>query len=72
MREYAQFDVMDFVLDEYFQQWVKFSEADHTGFFENFLSQYPEKREVITEARILILLMDFQRTAKENKRNQSL
>lgn len=61
MRNYTLYDTIDFLLDEYFQQWVKSPDVENEVFWENFITINPEKRKVIAEAKRLILYMDFQR-----------
>jgi len=60
--KYQAYSVKDFVLDEHFQQWVLREDPEATNFWENWLHQNPSKKEMVEEARALILEMDFEKT----------
>ena len=57
--KYVNYILEDFVKDEYFQKWVLDSDAMTNGFWENWLADHPNKRELVEKARRLVLLMDF-------------
>ncbi len=59
---YSDYSVTDLVMDEGFQQWVKDPNAASQAHWENWLTTHPEKREVVEEARLLILSIDFRKT----------
>jgi len=65
--KYQQYSVKDFVLDEHFQQWVLTQDPEAVNFWKNWLRQNPDKREVVEEARALILEMDFEKTTSTSK-----
>ncbi len=54
---YSSFTVEDFVLDKHFRQWVLSPEAERNLFWKTWLAHHPEKKEVLQEARALILKM---------------
>ncbi|MDX2304850.1 MAG: FecR domain-containing protein [Microscillaceae bacterium] len=58
---YSNFNLEDFVLDETFQRWVKQPDPQNQVFWEDFLRTHPQKRELIEEARKIILVLKFKR-----------
>ena len=58
-RHYRFFTVHDFVLDDYFIQWVQSPTAEADAFWQNWMEENPAKRPVIEEARELVKAMDF-------------
>ena len=58
--KYDDYSVREFVLDEYFQQWVKDPTPESVRFWKQWLAQYPEKEAVVAEARQLVNLIRFQ------------
>lgn len=54
---YHQFTVEDFVLNKHFRQWVLSPDAESNMFWQSWLARHPEKREVLQEARAIILAM---------------
>ncbi|WP_236974154.1 FecR family protein [Membranihabitans maritimus] len=57
MTNYNDYKKDDFVLDEYFQQWVLESDSETQKFWTNWLKLHPEKGEVIDEARRTVILL---------------
>ena len=59
---YKDFTVNDFATDEYFQSWV-FNTGDENArnFWEMWLLEHPEKRQVIAEARKLLGAVKFSK-----------
>ncbi|MDO1446743.1 FecR domain-containing protein [Rhodocytophaga aerolata] len=49
--EYLDYSVEEFLADEQFQQWVLAPEEENQQFWENFLRTYPEKKQVVVQAR---------------------
>ncbi len=58
--DYSNFEVEDFVADEYFIQWVKAPAAERNAFWEAWLSKNEDKKSIVLEAREIILLMDIK------------
>lgn len=65
--KYVAYDVMDFVLDEHFKQWVLSPETSNSKFWESWLRENPEKASVVSEARQMILLIHFKKDHPENQ-----
>ncbi len=55
MESYENFTVREFVLDEHFQRWVQFGE--NPAFWEQWVSEHPQCRETVAEARETVLLL---------------
>jgi transmembrane sensor len=53
----SNFSAKDFLLDESFQRWVLDSDETAKCFWENHLSAFPEKCEMISDARTQIETM---------------
>ncbi|MES2733731.1 MAG: FecR domain-containing protein [Bacteroidota bacterium] len=60
--KYFNYTVTDFIMDEHFQQWIKSPDAESNVFWENWLTQHPEKKEQVEQARLLLLSLDFEKT----------
>lgn len=54
---YRRFTVEEFVLDKNFRNWVLNPDAESNLFWQQWLQHHPEKREVLQEARAIILKM---------------
>ena len=57
-REYT--DALDFVLDEYFRQWVRAPNSENSLYWSTFLEHHPEKSEVVAEARNWVNILKFK------------
>lgn len=57
--KYANYTTEDFILDEYFQKWVKHPDKESNLFWHNWLDSHPGKREIVGEARQAIQEMIF-------------
>lgn len=58
---YAHYDVRDFVMDEFFQQWVLHPDPDVEAFWDNWLKSYPEKAATVQEARHVMQAIGFRK-----------
>ena len=54
---YYTYTAKDFVMDEYFQQWVLRPDTETSQFWEDWLQHYPHQRSVVREAQQLVLLL---------------
>jgi ferric-dicitrate binding protein FerR (iron transport regulator) len=57
--KYTNYTTEDFVLDEYFQRWVKTPDQENELFWETWLAAHPHKREMVEEARQTVLELKF-------------
>jgi len=52
--KYQDYDIANFITDEFFIQWVKSPNENNSHFWEKWLAQHPEKRALVNEAASLI------------------
>ncbi|MDF9798859.1 transmembrane sensor [Catalinimonas alkaloidigena] len=57
---YQNFDLIDFMMDEAFQEWVLNPTLESQKFWENWVRDNPDKVPVIQKARAIILDVDFE------------
>src|SRR5690606_6120977 len=57
---YTEYDIDDFLMDEFFIQWVKSPNENNRHFWEKWLEQHPEKREVVMRAVSAISSVHYQ------------
>lgn len=70
--KYIEYDVIDFVLDENFKQWVLAPDAENSAFWEAWINENPEKLSLISEARQMILMIHFKKDHPENQDFQTV
>lgn len=58
--DYTEFSSGDFICDEYFQDWIIRPNHQTENFWNNWLSQHPEKREAVEEAKAVLLNITFK------------
>lgn len=58
--DYLQYTALDFVLDEYFQQWIVSPNEETDSFWDTWQLQHPEKEREIEEARQTIHALQFK------------
>ena len=58
--EYTDFSAADFICDEYFQNWVIKASKETDAFWNNWLLQHPEKKEIVEEAKNVLLHIKFK------------
>lgn len=54
MKDFRLFDISDFAMDEDFLRWVHRKEKADNDFWENWLSQNPDRHMVVAEARRIL------------------
>ncbi|QHT65198.1 FecR family protein [Rhodocytophaga rosea] len=52
---YDQYQLNDFLVDDYFIQWVKSPDPQTNSFWKQWLENHPEKKTLVAEARQLII-----------------
>lgn len=60
---YSDFSIENFIMDEKFQEWVKYPIIENNFFWENWLRQNPHKEKEVRQARLIILSLDFKKSA---------
>lgn len=58
--DYKNYDLIDFVLDDFFQAWVFTPTPDAARFWQDWIRQHPEKESIIQKARAVMLSLDFE------------
>src|SRR5690606_33995540 len=57
---YKDYDIEDFLMDEFFIQWIKNPNDNNRHFWEKWLEQHPEKRPVVMEAVSIISAIHYK------------
>lgn len=57
---YDNYSVNDFVMDGSFKKWVKDPQSEEGVYWKEWILQNPDKKELIDEARQIILYMNFK------------
>ena len=60
MKDFRLFDIYDFLMDRDFIRWVRFHKKEDNDFWNNWLTQYPEKHIVIAEAKSILEIFEKQ------------
>lgn len=66
--DYREFSVEQFMEDSFFQEWVLWPDVDSDQFWINWLSQNPDKSEILSEAKNLLQelrIPEYSLSAKE-------
>ena len=58
--KYKDFEIDDFLMDEFFIQWIKNPNDNNRHFWEKWLEQHPEKRPVVMEAVSIISAIHYK------------
>src|SRR5690606_7173224 len=58
--KYTEYDIDDFLTDEFFIQWVKQPNENNRHFWEKWLEQHPEKRDMVMRAVSIISSVHYQ------------
>ena len=64
---YKEFELIDFVLDESFQQWVSSPTPESDKFWRLWLEENPGKKKVINQAKSVLESIDYKKTALSEK-----
>lgn len=59
MKDYSHFSVNDFVLDEFFENWVLKPDEYTNAWWEQWLTEHPHKRNEVEQAREIIKQLTF-------------
>lgn len=58
---FDDYSAEDFALDTHFQQWVQQPDPENERFWQNWLVQHPDKKELVQEARQIVALLNFRK-----------
>ena len=63
-RKYSSYELEDFIEDASFRDWIKFPSEDNRRYWNEFLTTYPDRENVVLEAREFLLEINkhFERT----------
>jgi len=59
--DYHLYKKEDFIIDEDFISWVKHPDQQSNHFWDRWLEENPQKRELVQEARRFVLRLDFEK-----------
>ncbi|MEB2775342.1 FecR family protein [Algoriphagus sp. D3-2-R+10] len=57
---YRDFDIIDFLNDEFFIQWVKNPGEETNHFWMKWIENNPDRKHIVQKAREIIILVDYQ------------
>ncbi|CAN5162570.1 N/A [soil metagenome] len=57
---YQEYDAENFAMDEYFQKWVKYPDAASDLFWQSWITENPEKKDIIEKAIKLVWAVDME------------
>ena len=57
---YKDYDIANFITDEFFIQWIKNPNENNSHFWEKWVDQHPEKRALVNEAANLIRSVKYE------------
>ncbi len=69
---YSDYSVEDFATDDYFAQWINQPDPAVNRFWESFLTNHPEKKTTVDEARQMVILMNFETSALSGGQTEAL
>lgn len=66
--DYTTYSTEDLATDPFFIAWVKHPTDESSAFWKAWLSKHPDKKDVLNDARQLVLMLDFKETkARDGK-----
>ncbi|GAB3271756.1 FecR family protein [Larkinella harenae] len=57
---FENYSAEDFALNPLFQQWVRHPDPENDRFWQNWLAQHPDKQGLVSEARQIVVLLNFR------------
>lgn len=58
--DYQHFDAKDFATDEYFQQWVLLPDNTNDHFWQTWMQEHPEQKDMVEQARKTVLMLGYR------------
>jgi hypothetical protein len=58
--KYQNYSTEDFVMDEFFQQWVIKPTYESSMFWRSWIANHPSKRQLIDEAKQIVIFLRFK------------
>jgi transmembrane sensor len=66
--KYKDYELNDFLKDDYFIQWVTNAQNGSNHFWDNWIRNHPEKNKVVAEAKQLILSFNYRNSFELNEK----
>ncbi|MDN3668919.1 FecR family protein [Echinicola jeungdonensis] len=60
MKKYSEFEIEDFLVDEFFVRWAKSSNKEEEHFWQRWMENNPEKRGTVMEAFYIINSLNYK------------
>lgn len=67
---YLEFDIEDFIMDDFFQKWVKAPDEQSDEFWKQWILEHPEKKKEIDNAMHFIKKVDFNEKWTPSERSK--
>ncbi|WP_154854919.1 FecR family protein [Cyclobacterium xiamenense] len=58
--KYSEYDIVDFLMDEFFIQWIKNPNQNNCHFWEKWIRENPDKRAIVLKAASLIRSVKYR------------
>ncbi|MCW3119881.1 MAG: hypothetical protein JWM28_3963, partial [Chitinophagaceae bacterium] len=58
--EYKDFSAADFICDKFFQDWIIQPNQETDTFWNNWILQHQEKKEIVEEAKNILSTINFK------------
>ncbi|MFW5761836.1 MAG: FecR family protein [Cyclobacteriaceae bacterium] len=69
---YRDFELENFLTNEYFVSWVKNPDAESNYFWQHWLEQNPEKKDVVDQAKKVILAIELEHPPASEQENSEV
>ncbi|MDO1449921.1 FecR domain-containing protein [Rhodocytophaga aerolata] len=69
-KDYTQYRVKDLLEDEDFLHWMKYNEEASAQFWQSWLVQYPQKAEILQQARQLYNFLHLQQEPESTRQDE--
>ncbi|MDO6439567.1 DUF4974 domain-containing protein [Cyclobacterium sp. 1_MG-2023] len=66
--KYEDYNIDDFLMDDFFIHWVKNPNDNNRHFWEKWLEQHPEKRDIVMQANLIISSVHYKSKPLMNDR----
>ena len=70
INRYSDFKEEDFICDPFFQEWVMSPDEEKNGFWESFISNYPDKKDAVEKAKVVLSNISFTEHLPTDERVQ--
>lgn len=70
--DYIRYQVEDFILDPYFQKWVKNPDSQTEDFWNSWIKQHPEKYAILEKAKNFLSSLHFETSFRDEQTLQKI